>query len=209
MEIRRTCNAGVCLKLDGVSILLDGLCDRVEGYIPTPPTIAQQLLDNPPDLLAFTHYHKDHCSRALLSPYRKENLRPILGPECLSNGAVRVGEVTVTPVASRHIGRIEPGLAHVSYIIKGSQCVWFMGDAAPLQWKNRQDLPKADVLIAPYAYANTSTSWDLTRTLAEKIVLLHLPEKVSDIYGLWESVEATTRNATNLWIPTIGENIIL
>jgi hypothetical protein len=45
--------------------------------------------------------------------------------------------------------------------------------------------------------------------LAEKIVLLHLPEKVSDIYGLWESVEATTRNATNLWIPTIGENIIL
>lgn len=209
MEIRRTCNAGVCLKLDGVSILLDGLCDRVEGYIPTPPTIVQQLLDNPPDLLAFTHYHKDHCSRALLSPYRKENLRPILGPECLSKGTLQVGEVTVTPVASRHIGRIEAGLEHISYIIEGSQCVWFMGDAAPLQWKNRTDIPKADVLIVPYAYANTSTSWELARSLAEKIVLLHLPEKERDVYGLWESVEATTRGASNLWIPAIGETITI
>lgn len=209
MEIRRTCNAGVCLKLDGVSILLDGLCDRVEGYIPTPPAIAQDLLDNPPDLLAFTHYHKDHCSRALLSPYRKENLRPILGPECLSNGAVRVGEVTVTPVASRHIGRIEPGLEHISYIIQGSRCIWFMGDAAPLQWKNRTDLPKADVLIAPYAYANTLASWELTRHLAEKIVLLHLPEKEKDPYDLWAGVDTTTQNAPNLWIPAIGETITI
>ena len=38
MEIRRTANAGVLLKLDGVRILLDGLCDRVEGYLPTPPS---------------------------------------------------------------------------------------------------------------------------------------------------------------------------
>ena len=209
MEIKRTCNAGVCLKLDGVSILLDGLCDRVEGYIPTPPTIAAELLDNPPDLLAFTHYHKDHCSRALLSLYRKENLRPILGPECLSNGTVRVGEVTVTPVASRHIGRIEPGLQHVSYIVQGSRCIWFMGDAAPVQWKNRTDLPKADVLIAPYAYANTSTSWELTRTLAEKIVLLHLPEKEKDPYGLWEGVETTISGFANTWLPIIGETITI
>ena len=209
MEIRRTCNAGVCLKLDGVSILLDGLCDRVEGYIPTPPAVAQQLLDNPPDLLAFTHYHKDHCSRALLSPYRKENLRPILGPECLSNGAVQVGEVTITPVASRHLGRIEPGLEHVSYIVEGSRCIWFMGDAAPSQWKNRADLPKADVLIAPYAYANTPTSWELTRTLAEKIVLLHLPEKEKDPYGLWEGVEAAVTGSANTWLPAIGETIAI
>ena len=155
MEIQRTANAGVLLRMDGVSILLDGLADRVEGYLPTPAEMAEKLLDAPPDILAFTHYHKDHCSDALLSQYRKQDLRPIYGPELLLKGAVQIGDVTITPVESRHLGRIEPGLQHVSYIIKGRQCVWFMGDAAPLQWKNRTDLPKPDVLIAPYAYANT------------------------------------------------------
>lgn len=211
MEIQRTANAGVLLKMDGVSILLDGLCDRVEGYLPTPPAVAQQLLDDPPDLLAFTHYHKDHCSRALLLPYRKENLRPILGPESLSKGSVKVGEVTVTPVASRHLGRIEPGLEHVSYIVEGSQCVWFMGDAAPIQWKDRSDLPRPDVLIAPYAYGNTKSAWELTCSLADKVVLLHLPDKNKDPYGLWEGVEAATAYSTaaRRWLPKIGEYIFV
>lgn len=210
MEIQRTANAGVLLKMDGVSILLDGLCDRVEGYLPTPPVIAQQLLADAPDLLAFTHYHKDHCSRALLSPYRKENLRSILGPESLHKGFVQVGNVTVTPVESRHLGKIEPGLEHVSYIVQGSRCVWFMGDAAPVQWKNRTDLPHPDVLIAPYAYANTKVAWELTRSLAPKVVLLHLPEKEKDPYGLWAGVEsATCGTAANLWIPQMGETVII
>jgi len=159
MEIQRTANAGVCLKMDGVTILLDGLCERVEGYLPTPGAIAEQLLVSPPDLLAFTHRHADHCSEALLLPYRKQNLRPILGPELLHMGAVNVGNVTITPIASRHLGKVEPGLQHVSFIIEGSRCVWFMGDAAPIQWKNRTDLPWPDVLIAPYAYGNTKAAW--------------------------------------------------
>lgn len=209
MEIQRTGNAGVLLSLDGASILLDGLCDRIEGYLPTPPAMATALLDNPPDLLAFTHYHKDHCSPALLSPYRNENLRPILGPESLLEGSVQVGEVTVTPVASRHLGKIEPGMEHVSYIITGSHCVWFMGDAAPSQWKNRTDLPKADVLIAPYAYANTKATWELTQSLAEKVILLHLPERDKDPYQLWVGVETTIRNAANVWIPQLGETITI
>ncbi len=210
MEIQRTANAGVLLKMDGVSILLDGLCDRVEGYLPTPPVIAEQLLDDPPDLLAFTHYHKDHCSRALLSPYRKENLRPILGAESLHKGSVQVGKVTITPVESRHLGKIEPGLEHVSYIIEGSKCVWFMGDAAPVQWKDRTDLPRPDVLIAPYAYGNTKSTWELTCSLTHNVVLLHLPDKDKDPYQLWSLVEsATCGTAKNLWIPQLGEAITI
>ena len=207
MEIQRTANAGVLLKLDGVSVLLDGLADRVEGYLPTPPAVAQTLLDNPPDVLAFTHHHADHCSEALLLPYRKQNLRPILGPELLLKGAVRMGDVTITPIASRHLGKVEPDLQHVSYIIQGSQCVWFMGDAAPLQWKNRTDLPKPDVLIAPYAYGNTRSAWELSCSLAKNIVLLHLPPREADPYGLWDTVEQTITNGENitLWIPEIGE----
>ena len=209
MQIQRTANAGVLLTLDGVSILLDGLCDGIEGYLPTPPAIAAQLADNPPDLLAFTHCHEDHCSRTLLLPYREQNLRPILGPESLYMGAVKVENVTVTPVASRHLGRVEPGLQHVSYIVQGSQCVWFTGDAAPLQWKNRTDLPRPDVLIAPYAYGNTQAAWELSCALADKVVLVHLPDRSQDPYGLWESVETTTAGSENLWIPQMEQRITI
>ena len=211
MQIQRTANAGVLLEMDGVSVLLDGLSDRIEGYLPTPDAIARQLLDNPPDALAFTHYHKDHCSDALLSPYRKQNLRPIYGPESLHCGDIKVGDVTITPIESRHLGRTEPGLYHVSFLLQGSKCVWFMGDAAPLQWKSRNDLPKPDVLIAPYAYGNTKAVWDMTCSLAKNVVLLHLPERGKDPYGLWEGVDTTTAqsNGVNLYIPQMGERITL
>jgi len=197
--------------MDGVAILLDGLCDRVEGYLPTPGAIAEQLLVSPPDLLAFTHRHADHCSEALLLPYRKQNLRPILGPELLHMGAVKVGNVKITPIASRHLGKVEPGLQHVSFIIEGSRCVWFIGDAAPIQWKNRMDLPRPDVLIAPYAYGNSKAAWDLSCSLTNKMVMLHLPERNQDPYGLWSAVAQTTagESAMQLWIPEMGERITI
>ena len=210
MEIQRTANAGVLLKLDGVSILLDGLCDGIQNYPPTPVSIAEDLLVRLPDVLVFTHNHPDHYSEALLLPYRKQNLRPIYGPEYLPMEGLRVGEIAITPIESRHIGKTEPGLAHHSFVIQGSKCVWFMGDAAPLQWKNRSDLPKADVLIAPYAYANTKAAWDLSCALADQVVLLHLPERNNDPYGLWQAVEATVVNsAVKPHIPKIGETITL
>ncbi len=211
MEIQRTANAGVLLKMDGVSVLLDGLCDAVGEYLPTTKALAKQLLDTPPDILAFTHDHKDHCSEALLLPYRKQNLRPILGPESLPLGAVKIGEVTITPVASRHLGKTEPNLQHVSYIVQGTKCVWFVGDAAPLQWKNRTDLPKPDVLIAPYAYSNTESAWNLVCNLTKQVVLVHLPPQESDSNGLWNLVEKTTKNreGMTLLIPKMGEIISL
>ena len=211
MELQRTANAGVLLKMDGVSVLLDGLADGVEGYIPTPDAIAGQLLQSPPDILAFTHGHADHCSEALLLPYRQQNLRPILGPESLYHGAVKVGDVTITPVASRHLGKVEPGLQHVSFILKGSRCVWFLGDAAPVQWRNRTDLPRPDVIIAPYAYGNTKLGWELACSLTKALVLLHLPERDNDLFGLWQSVEQVTSGNTSmkLWIPEIGERIVI
>ena len=106
-----------------------------KGDLPTPGAIAEQLLQSPPDILAFTHGHSDHCSEALLLPYRKQNLRPILGPESLPERKMRVGEVTVTAAETRHLGKTEPGLVHMSYVIRGSKTVWFMGDASPLDVK--------------------------------------------------------------------------
>lgn len=206
MELQRTCNAGVLVKLDGVSILLDGLCEGLEGYLPTPPTLQQALLENPPDLLAFTHNHPDHCSDALLLPYKTQIRRPIVGPASFPVEKIGVGEVTVTAVETRHLGKTEPGLSHYSFVIQGSQCLWFMGDAAPMQLRKMADFPKPDVLVVPYAYANTVSAWELTQSFCPKmVVLLHLPEKNCDPYGLWRQVEETTTGDLRLWIPEIGE----
>ena len=125
--------------------------------------------------------------------------------------AVRIGNVTITPVVSRHLGKVESGLQHVSFIIEGSRCVWFLGDAAPIQWKNRGDLPRPDVLIAPYAYGNSKAAWDLSCSLAKKMVMLHLPERNQDPYGLWSAVEQNTagESAMQLWIPEMGERITI
>ena len=210
MEIQRTCNAGVLVKLDGVSILLDGLCDGLEGYLPTSRPLAERLLETPPDLLAFTHNHPDHCSGALLLPYKTQKLRPILGPESLPEKKVRVGEVTVTAVETRHLGKAEPNLSHHSFVIEGSKCIWFMGDASPIQMKKLAAFPKPDVLLAPYAYANTPSAWELTKAVCSgAVVLLHLPEKEKDMTGLWQQVKTVTDGENCLWIPEIGETRIL
>lgn len=209
MEIQRTANAGVLLTMDGVRVLLDGLCDRVGNYLPTPKMLAAELLKNPPDILAFTHSHSDHYSDALVSEYRKRNLRPILGPESLYSEPIHLGNIAIRSVVSRHIGKAEPGLLHCSYILEGSRCVWFTGDAAPVQWRNGAELPKPDVLIAPYAYANTKVGWEITCSLTKNLVLLHLPNRQEDTCGLWQQVENTVTNngETKVWIPQITEKI--
>lgn len=209
MEIQRTANAGVLLTLDGIRILLDGLCDGVYNYLPTPRVLAEEILSDPPHVIAFTHKHSDHYSDTLVSEYRKRNLRPILGPESLYSTNMRLDKITVTGIPSRHIGKTEPGLSHFSYIIEGSRCVWFVGDATPSQWRGREDLPKPDVLIAPYAYANTPSAWAATCAMTENLVLLHLPERDRDEIGLWDQVESTILQggSTRIWIPEMGEKI--
>lgn len=208
MEIQRTCNAGVLLKMDGVSILLDGLCEGLDGYLPTPEHLVESLLDTPPDLLIFTHNHPDHCSSALLLPYKTQKLRPILGSESLPEKKVRVGEVTVNAVETRHLGKTEPNLSHHSFVIEGSKCIWFMGDASPMQMKKLSAFPKPDVLIVPYAYANTPAVWEMTKAACTgTVVVLHLPEKEKDPYGLWQQVNAVTYGERHPFILEIGETL--
>jgi L-ascorbate metabolism protein UlaG (beta-lactamase superfamily) len=119
---------------------------------------------------------------------------------------VRVGEVTVTAVETRHLGKTEPNLIHHSFVIEGGQCLWFMGDASPMQLKKLSAFPKPDVLVVPYAYANTPAAWEITKSVDPKtVVLLHLPAKNCDPYGLWQQVRETTADDFSLWIPEIWE----
>ncbi len=211
MEIKRTANAGVLLNLDGVRILLDGVCQQLPPYLGTLPGERAALLQDPPDLVAFTHVHPDHCDVSFVSDYLQNAAGPVLGPADIpftSSTEQTVGAVKITPVLSRHLGKADDVL-HVSYIIEGSRCVWFLGDASPLQWKGRDELPRPDVLIAPFAYA-TCGGWDITRRLAPKaFVLVHLPDREDDPHGLWNQVEAVVRrgNGPAVYIPNLEQRI--
>ena len=226
MKLTRTANAGVLLELDGVTILMDGVCREVKPYPATPPEIKAKLMEKIPDAIAFSHAHKDHYDPGFAAYVLQKN-GVILGPvEC--HGSMEpqtVGSVRITPVASRHIGAAGKTTPHASFIIEGSCCVWFTGDAAPTQWQQKK-LPKPDVLIVPYAYCNTPAAWGATQNLgAAHIVLVHMPTLNDDSLGLWDMVRATTDNlcrlpdsapyniempnSTKLYIPAINEEIFV
>ena len=211
MLLSRVSNAGVLLELDGVKLLLDGLCTAEGPYMATPAPIRDSLLASPADMLAFTHDHPDHFDRAMVEQYRKQTLRPIIGPENLPYATtfhgVAVGGVSVLPVKSRHIGKEYFHLPHVSFDIEGSKSVWFLGDAVPSQWHGIDR--RCDVLIVPFAYALTESAWHMTCQLADHVVLVHMPLRENDPAQLWPQVEAVTGKdcPVKLHIPSIGETI--
>ena len=213
MVIRRTANAGVLLTLDGVRILLDGVCKELSPYLGTPEHIREELLCCVPDILAFTHGHKDHFDRSFAQSLYEKTLRSVLGPEDIlrqgmSEKPVRVGNTAVTPVKTRHIGKAGLDTRHMSFRIEGSKTVLFTGDAAPTQFK---DYPKADVLIAPYAYAITPGGWQMAQKLADTVVIVHMPDRQNDPQGLWTALEQTTGQGSGvkLLLPDINEELQL
>ena len=209
MELTRTANAGILLKLDGISILLDGVCREVTPYPATPAELRAQLMENWPDAVGFTHNHKDHYDPAYAAAYLQQTGRVILGPEAVKGKkeTVTVGGVTITPVPCRHIGAAGRDVEHMGFVIQGSKCVWFTGDSAPTQWQGR-GLPAPDVLAVPYAYANTPSSWALTCSFgAEKIFLLHMPPREADGIGLWQAVETAVGDLAQLCIPNMEETV--
>ncbi len=205
MELLRTANAGILLKMDGSSILLDGVCPPYANYLGTPDGLREQFLENPPDALAFTHRHPDHCDESFADAFEKNTHRPILWAE--DPCPMQVGNLKIIPAPTRHSGNVK--IDHVSYVIQGSQCVWFTGDASPLS-RIPEALPRPDVLVCTFAYACRPTVWKRTKALgAKKIILLHLPDEAEDPHQLWKAVRETTAGDPNLYIPSIGENIIL
>ncbi len=206
MEIKRTGAAGVLLTLDGINVLLDGVSREVKPYQATPTPLRAQLLQTKLDAVAITHRHLDHYDAAFVSEYVQKTAGPVLGPADIQSICMEALEIQ--GVESRHIGKVAD-IGHISFILRGSRCVWFTGDSSPLQWKDRKDLPRPDVLIAPYAYA-IGTGWKVTKELAPKtLVLLHLPERADDTYGLWDAVEQTIaeNDGPQIQIPQMGETI--
>lgn len=205
MEIRRTANAGVLLTLDDVTILLDGVCEEVKPYLATPPQEWQKLTDTWPDVVAFTHVHEDHFDASYAETYARATGREVVSQK------VRVGQVTVTPVFTRHMGHWGLTTPHQSFVIEGSRKIWFLGDASPNQMKQFTSFDKPDVLVVPYPYVSTEMALKmLTNYLPCKIVLLHLPLKEYDPDGIWQTVAPGLDQLKQyLYLPLLGETIQL
>ena len=203
MQVTRTANAGVLLELDGTKILLDGVSREVLSYPATPEAIKIQLSKMDFDLVAVTHCHEDHSDPAFEEEYERKSGKSVFR----TVGTVQAGNVTVTAVATRHIGKVD--CDHVSFVIEGSRCIWFTGDASPSQFKG-MNLPKPDVLICPFAFATTESAWRLTQEFGVKtVILLHLPEREKDSFGLWQAVETVISGCDfpKVYIPKMGERI--
>ena len=205
MEIRRTANAGVLLKLDDVQILLDGVCQAVFSYLATPPELIRELSDPWPDAVAFTHAHEDHYHGGYAADYTAAT-----GREVVTDTAC-VGGVTLHGVSTRHMGKWGLTTEHRSFAVCGSKTVWFMGDAAPVQLKALSGYPKPDVLMVPYPYVSTPAAIkQLEAYLPCKIVLLHLPLRENDPEGIWQTVAPGLEQLKPyLYVPAMGEIINL
>ena len=212
MILKRTANAGILLALDGIKILFDGVSQEGTAYPATSVEQQDALILEKPDALCFSHIHPDHYDKHFALRYKDEIEGQIIGPVEQEldpvTEPVQIGSIKVSPIGSRHIGKVGINIHHSSFIVEGTSCVWFMGDAAVLQWKNPYDLPKPDVLIVPFAYATTPTSWEITKSLGAKlVVVVHMPYKELDQHCLWEAVKQTTKNDEfpEIWIPEVGE----
>ncbi len=206
LAVTRTANAGVLLEIDGKRILLDGVCEPFPPYLGTPSALRETLLGEMPDVLALTHEHPDHYDPSYAKLYKEKTLRTVYGPESLSFYESRDG-IEMLPVLTRHIGKND--VAHVSYVIKGSCTVWFMGDASPLSLKKMPHLAMPDLLIVPFAYAITPSAWRMTKeTGAQKILLMHMPDKGNDPEGLWSAVRDTVGEDPSLFALNIGDKVV-
>lgn len=203
MQILRTANAGVLLTFDGVRILLDGICGEIPPYLATPQNIKLELCEALPDIVAFTHFHTDHFDKNFALLFEQKTGRRIISPE--NSGPQRVGGVEITTVATRHIGKTD--IEHISFIIKGSKTIWFMGDASPLTLKNMANYPPPDVLFAPFAYFNSPSSIKLTKGLqARSIFVLHLPNENNDEFRIRGAVQENIKGEPNIYIINLGES---
>ena len=190
--------------MDGVKILFDGVSKALYPYNGTPDEIRRELEGDLPDILAFTHMHDDHYDASFTEHYKKMTKRAVYSPENVYS--VETNAIKLEMIETRHIGKSD--VPHVSYFLEGSKCVWFMGDASPTALKKFENMKKPDVLIAPYSFANTSLGWQVANeTGAEKIVILHLPDKANDEYDIWNMVFETAGNDMRLIIPNIGQTI--
>ena len=92
----------------------------------------------------------------------------------------------------------------------GSKTVLFLGDASPNEFKNRDDLPQIDLVIAPFAYALTDAAVSITNSLgAKNVVITHLPEQNLDEFEIRKTVAKAVAQNSNWTTCEIGQSVTI
>ena len=79
MQLQRVSNAGVLVVLDGVFLLLDGVCQGYSLYLAPPLAVIKELENRPPDMLAYTHSHPDHFEPGFAAQFYEKTYCTVLG----------------------------------------------------------------------------------------------------------------------------------
>lgn len=221
VQIQRISNAGVLVTLDGVRLLLDGVCRGLAPYPAPPSEIVAELERRPPDMLAYTHGHPDHFEQEFAVRFYRKTRRPVLGTAGIAEllpgipveqGEAAIGGVRVTPVPSQHLGAEWSQYPHVSYLIEGSRRIFLVGDAAPRCWGDEISRIQPDVLIAPYPYVTTGVG---RRTVAQfapgAVIVVHMPAKELDPDGIWPMTERALKECGEypVYVPNLCETVSL
>jgi L-ascorbate metabolism protein UlaG (beta-lactamase superfamily) len=155
------------------------------------------------DLFLYTHAHEDHLDPDFAENFKKLGFGTPIGPKADKSLDIQ----NITPVKTRHIGKCD--IEHISFIITAeNKKLWFMGDASPLCLKDFEG--ECDVIVVPFAYVNTDMALKKTlATGAKDIIVLHMPGKENDDYGLWQAVLKLTADIPSVHILEMGKQITI
>ena len=193
--------------MDKKRILLDGVCKPLYPYIGTPISVVSSLKNPFPDIVAFTHKHTDHYDEDFAKDYETKTLRHCFVPE--ASCFYKIDSITLSFIKTRHIGKTN--IPHTSILILGSKNILFTGDASPSEFKTIiNQLPKVDVLLAPFAYVSTNSAYSVSKSITDgEIFILHLPKEEDDSLGLNKSVLQVCKADEKVHILPINGNIII
>lgn len=195
--------------MDGVHILLDGVCQEISPYLSTPAEERKRLTSLWPDAVCFSHTHEDHFCSQYAAAYKAATGRESIIPT--GEGEWATGNVHITAVPTRHLGKAGTNTAHCSFVIQGSKTIWVMGDAAPTQLRKLEHFPQPDVLVVPFAYLATESAVAMLQLyLPCHIVLVHMPLRDNDPAGIWNAVAPGMAQLKKyIHVPAMGETITL
>ena len=189
---------GVLIKGISNSVLIDGLHKKYkEEYLFPSPELVQHITEDlQPDILLFTHHHKDHYSSNLVKQFLEKNDgSTVFGPEQVTETlkeyedrtitistkdytkqSIHLKDIRITALKVDHAGIKAQTIQNVGYIIYlDNKIILHLGDTGWMEDKNLFSKLKLkeeniDIAILPY--------WMLLDTKAPEYIANHIDPKI-------------------------------
>lgn len=198
MQISVLCNAGLALRFQGETLLIDALNDTSEPFCQLNEDTWRSILEHTPPFenisaLYFTHNHADHyCEEKVVSYLNRWPGTPVFIPQNEIRGKMNIGSFLVEYQRFEHAPMDVPTPPHVVTLISaGQQCVYIAADAK-LDIDGHKaflDGRQADVAFWNSMYLSQPETRTLMKETAKQNYIYHMPEVNPDGYGLWKKLD--------------------